>query len=125
MGATIPERPRAPPEACSNAEVVWHLAPRFSGMDEPSATARPTFDEIRTRHPNAYERWTAPDDSLLLAGYRDGRSIEDLAQEFSRQPSAIESRLSKLALQALRPPNSDDDYPWDAIPEDPEPPDLF
>ncbi|MFC7547181.1 hypothetical protein [Plantactinospora sp. GCM10030261] len=94
-------------------------------MDEPFETARPTVDEIRTRYPNAYERWTALDDSRLLAGYRDGRSMEDLAQEFGRQPSAIESRLSKLALQALRPPVTDDDYPWDAVSEDPEPPDLF
>jgi hypothetical protein len=63
---------------------------------------RPDINEIRQRHPKAYERWSSAADALLLEGYvRDGRSIRELALEFDRQPSAIESRLKKLAFDLL------------------------
>jgi hypothetical protein len=94
-------------------------------MDEWPTDSRPTLSEIRVRYPNAYERWSPSDDARLMAGHREGRSIEELAGEFGRQPSAIEARLVKLALHALRAPADDDDYPWNAPVSDPEPPDLF
>lgn len=94
-------------------------------MDEVPTDGRPKLGEIRARYPNAYERWSAVDDERLAAGYRDGRSVEDLAAELGRQPRAVESRLAKLALRALRASGDVDDYPWDAPVVDPEPPDLF
>ncbi|MGV9378326.1 hypothetical protein ACWDRB_21085 [Nonomuraea sp. NPDC003707] len=71
-------------------------------MDEMPTDGRLTLRKIRARYPNAYERWCPSDDAQLMAGYRDGRSVEDLSEEFGRQPSAIESGLAKLALRVLR-----------------------
>jgi hypothetical protein len=72
-------------------------------MDGARTGERPRVDinEIRVTHPKAYDGWTDDDDALLVDDFRDGRTIEDLAHTLQRQPSAIESRLKKLALRIL------------------------
>ena len=76
------------------------------GMDEQTSTAapakRPSKAEVKAKHPNAYEPWTTVDDVRLVVGYQAGLEFPDLAAQFGRQPSAIESRLKKLALERLR-----------------------
>jgi hypothetical protein len=77
------------------------------GMDEslsndiaPKGPGR--IASVKAKHPHAYEPWTEVEDVRLVAGYRSGLGFEDLALRFGRQPSAIESRLKKLALAKLR-----------------------
>jgi hypothetical protein len=53
---------------------------------------------IKAKFPNAYERWTEAEDAALTDMHRSGASTEAMAKRFSRQPSAITSRLSKLGL---------------------------
>lgn len=63
----------------------------------PSAAARAySVDEVRKRHGNAYQRWTQEDEQLLVELHSSGHGVEALARRFSRQPSAIRSRLTKL-----------------------------
>jgi hypothetical protein len=57
---------------------------------------------VKAKHPRAYEPWTPVDDARLVAGYQSGLGFNDLAAKFGRQPSAIESRLKKIALERLR-----------------------
>jgi DNA-binding CsgD family transcriptional regulator len=52
--------------------------------------------KIKAKHPNAYTSWTAQADEELLRLFAEGRSNQELAIHFGRQPSAIRSRLRKL-----------------------------
>lgn len=54
--------------------------------------------EIKSRHSNAYEPWTAEDDAELVSLHNQGKRSAELAAVFQRQPSAIGSRLRKLNL---------------------------
>ena len=94
------------------AGVVWRLgrgdsvenddvtAPRHgrsaalgtSGMRKPDRQ-----DEIRRRFPKAYERWSEEDDRELRRLHAQGWSDAQLGEHFGRKPSAIGSRLGKLA----------------------------
>ncbi|MEV7638469.1 hypothetical protein AB0O32_00940 [Streptomyces rubiginosohelvolus] len=59
-------------------------------------------DQLRERYPNFGKPWSTADEEKLLTLYRSGqRNYEELAAEFGRQPSAIQSRLSKLGLEQL------------------------
>ena len=53
---------------------------------------------IRADYPRAYERWTAEEDLVLVERAQAGWNTGQLAAHFQRQPSAIRSRLHKLAL---------------------------
>ena len=55
-----------------------------------------SVDEIRRKYPKAYTEWTGEEESLLIAELARGKSIDELAERFQRQPSAIRSRLQKL-----------------------------
>ena len=57
--------------------------------------------EIRKKHPRAYEKWEPSEDNELIAIFRDGRKIDEIAQLLQRQPGAIRSRLAKLGLVRL------------------------
>ncbi len=59
-----------------------------------------TVESKRADHPRAYQRWTEDDDRQLENHHREGRSVEQLAAELHRKPSAIQSRLVKLGLLA-------------------------
>jgi hypothetical protein len=54
--------------------------------------------EIKQAHPKAYQPWTSEEDVRLTERFRSAASLEELAREFQRQPSAIRSRLAKLSL---------------------------
>jgi hypothetical protein len=47
----------------------------------------------------AYQPWTAQDDTYLRERFEQGASVTDLADEFGRQPGGIRSRLKKLGLR--------------------------
>ncbi|MFC1441757.1 hypothetical protein ABUW04_26235 [Streptacidiphilus sp. N1-10] len=57
---------------------------------------------IRKLYPNAYQSWTRADEQKLVAMYQAGqRDYTVLGAELGRQPSAIRSRLEKIAVDRL------------------------
>jgi DNA-binding NarL/FixJ family response regulator len=54
------------------------------------------MEKVRAYHPNAYQRWTAEEEQLLLALHQDGQSVEEIARILQRQVSGIRSRLKKI-----------------------------
>ena len=58
--------------------------------------------EIKQVHAKAYQPWTPEDDAQLTNAYRAGATVQALAEQFQRQPSAIRSRLAKLNLTDAR-----------------------
>lgn len=56
------------------------------------------FEEMRTKHPNAYLRWSEQDDEKLRGLFENGSTIQSLAKEFGRKTGAITARLIKLEL---------------------------
>ncbi|AFY61425.1 Holliday junction resolvase-like protein [Synechococcus sp. PCC 6312] len=54
--------------------------------------------KIRQQYARAYEPWEAQEDFQLGQRFQQGQSIQQLATQFQRQPSAIQSRLRKLKL---------------------------
>jgi hypothetical protein len=70
-------------------------------MDFGPAGASFSIEEVRATHRNAYAKWTAEEDALLLELTKRSTSVIDIAALFGRQESAIESRLAKLSLQLL------------------------
>jgi hypothetical protein len=79
------ERPQAAPEASVSADDRMPLEPKSYSLDQ-----------IRKKHPKAYEKWSEEEDRYLLGLFQDGRTIQQLSHEFGRQPSAIQSRLKIL-----------------------------
>ncbi|EGK87102.1 hypothetical protein D0A34_03995 [Microcoleus vaginatus PCC 9802] len=55
-------------------------------------------EKIRQKYPRAYVKWSQDEDENLKKEYASGQQIDELAQRFQRQPSAIRSRLQKLGL---------------------------
>ncbi|MEG4531297.1 hypothetical protein [Microcoleus sp. D2_18a_D3] len=55
-------------------------------------------EKIRQKYPRAYVKWSQDEDENLKKEYASGQQIDELAQRFQRQPSAIRSRLHKLGL---------------------------
>jgi DNA-directed RNA polymerase specialized sigma24 family protein len=66
----------------------------------PSSPGAERLVQIKERHQRAYERWTAEDDESLRQQHAEGRSTEELAEAFQRQPSAIRARLQRLGLES-------------------------
>jgi len=58
-----------------------------------------SMEEIRRTHNQAYRPWTAEDDAYLRARFIEGATIDDLVQEFARQPGGIRARLRKVGLE--------------------------
>ncbi|MEG4857342.1 hypothetical protein QUB75_06510 [Microcoleus sp. K1-B6] len=55
-------------------------------------------EKIRQKYPRAYVKWSQDEDENLKQEYASGQQIDELAQRFQRQPSAIRSRLQKLGI---------------------------
>jgi hypothetical protein len=84
-----------------------------SGGEGADVGERPGISEIRERHRKAYDRWTPKAEADLVAAYLAGQSIDQLAADFERQPSAIRRRLEKAALAEMdrKRANPDDSEP--------------
>ena len=67
---------------------------RPPGTDAPSREER--LREVRELHPRAYEPWDAHEEARLRELRRKGWSVNNIAAELQRQPSAIQSRLRQL-----------------------------
>ena len=72
-------------------QAIWLMA----RSDKPKTYS---LDGIRQKYPRDYEKWTSEEDERLTSRYQAGLDIVELAAIFQRQPSAIESRLTKLGL---------------------------
>jgi hypothetical protein len=73
-------------------QAVWMMA-----RSDKSKTY--SLDQIRQKYPRDYEMWTSEEDERLTSRYQAGLDLLELAAIFQRQPSAIESRLTKLGLR--------------------------
>lgn len=69
----------------------------FPGSPEGQTAKTYSVARIREKHPQAYERWSADDEQRLLELKRQGFAARKIAVELGRQPSAIRSRLARLA----------------------------
>lgn len=63
----------------------------------PTSNETP-FGSLRARHPQAYRRWTPPDEAQLRQLFAEGASPSSIAATLGRQPGGIRSRLRKLGL---------------------------
>ncbi|MFH7340713.1 hypothetical protein [Streptomyces sp. KHY 26] len=80
--------------------------------ENPTASSKAySVEEVRTRHANAYQRWTPEDEQLLLRLHADGHDHETLARRFHRQPSAIRARLERLGAEETEPSGHQADDP--------------
>ena len=55
-----------------------------------------SVDDLRRKHPKAYQKWTPDEDKRLKEGFN--ASVSKLAKLFQRQEGAIRSRLTKLGI---------------------------
>jgi hypothetical protein len=53
---------------------------------------------IRREYNQAYRPWSEQDDEYLRTRFLEGATVDDLVNEFARQPGGIRSRLRKLGL---------------------------
>ena len=67
-------------------------------LDRPEQGKGYSLQEIRQKHPRAYEKWSIEEDSQLAELYRSGLKPKEIAKTLQRQSSAIRSRLLKLNL---------------------------
>lgn len=74
-----------------------HIRPQV-----PPRSGTYSVEEIRTRHPRAYEPWSEEEEARLRARHAGGVPVAELAAEFGRQPSAIRGRLVRLGRVAGR-----------------------
>lgn len=54
--------------------------------------------EVRRDHPRAYEPWTDEEDATLVRLSQAGRTVDEIAAQLQRQPSAVRSRMQKRNL---------------------------
>ena len=58
-----------------------------------------SLDDIREKHPQAYQPWSLEDDEKLETLFCEGKSVKELASIFERNDGAIRSRIKKLELR--------------------------
>lgn len=81
---------------------IFHAAEEALRLNEPDPAYQARLAAIREKHPRAYEKWTDQEDAELRSLHEGGSSTNSMAAHFQRQPSAIESRLGKLDIEANR-----------------------
>lgn len=57
-----------------------------------------TLEEVRLKHGNAYLPWEKEADEYLIRLFKEGKSINELAEIFERNQGGIRSRLKKLGM---------------------------
>ena len=74
-------------------EKIPHLGAEISNRERGSRLA-----EIRTKHQNAYKKWTSEEEENVVSYFKKGESIKNIAKFSGRQVGGIRSRLIKLGL---------------------------
>ncbi|MEG5015465.1 MULTISPECIES: hypothetical protein [unclassified Microcoleus] len=95
--AVIPNRVQ---EALAHrgGEINPQLGSGLNGEQKNGYRPKTQNEKIRQKYPRAYVKWSQDEDENLKKEYASGQQIDELAQRFQRQPSAIRSRLQKLGL---------------------------
>ena len=83
--------------ALEELQVRLRISNNVDDRAEPKDVPVSHMERMRQQYPNAYEKWSDEEDERLIQGRLLGHSIQALADQFGRQPSAIQSRLRKLA----------------------------
>jgi len=82
-----------------NYRDIFDAAEEALRLNETPSEYEERIAAIKRKHPRAYERWTQDEDTRLAVMYAEGSALDERAVRFQRQPSAIRSRLEKLALK--------------------------
>ncbi|MEG4420248.1 hypothetical protein QUA70_16910 [Microcoleus sp. LAD1_D5] len=95
--AVIPNRVQ---EAVAHrgGEISPQLGSGLNGEQKNGYRPKTPNEKIRQKYPRAYVKWSQDEDENLKKEYASGQQMDELAQRFQRQPSAIRSRLQKLGL---------------------------
>lgn len=62
----------------------------------PQETQEARVARLRQTHARAYESWSDEEDQQLKAAFESGSGIDQLCEQFQRQPGAIHFRLKRL-----------------------------
>ncbi|MEP6517151.1 hypothetical protein [Microcoleus vaginatus] len=95
--AVIPNRVQEA-VASRGVEINPQLGSGLNGEQKNGYRPKTPNEKIRQKYPRAYVKWSQDEDENLKKEYASGQQIDELAQRFQRQPSAIRSRLQKLGL---------------------------
>ena len=82
------------------AELARALAAVVTMVGDETKAKSYSVEQERQTHPNAYQPWSSEEDERLKAAWTRTCSIEQLAKNHGRAPSAIRSRLEKLGLRS-------------------------
>ena len=64
----------------------------------PSGALVGRLEQIRTKHQNAYKKWTEEEEKEIVSYFKNGKSIRNISALSGRQVGGIRSRLIKLGL---------------------------
>lgn len=68
---------------------------------KPTVTPGSThMQELKAKHENAYNKWTAEEEVLLKKYHSEGKTNSEIGELLKRNTGAVESRLRKLGLAA-------------------------
>ncbi|MEG4024947.1 hypothetical protein [Microcoleus sp. S13C4] len=95
--AVIPNRVQEA-VASRSGEINPQLGSGLNAEQKNGYRPKTQNEKIRQKYPRAYVKWSQDEDENLKKEYASGQQIDELAQRFQRQPSAIRSRLHKLGL---------------------------
>ncbi|MEP6489365.1 hypothetical protein NDI43_13830 [Microcoleus vaginatus GB2-A3] len=95
--AVIPNRVQEA-VASRGAEINPQFGSGLNGEQKNGYRPKTPNEKIRQKYPRAYVKWSQDEDENLKKEYASGQQIDELAQRFQRQPSAIRLRLQKLGL---------------------------
>ena len=78
---------------------IFSSAEEALDLESPSNLSHQDRQEnIKRKHPNAYEPWTPEQERLLTKMHKGGAPVHAIASALKRQPTAISSRIRKLGL---------------------------
>lgn len=63
-----------------------------------SDSASKNLEQIRTKHQNAYKKWTRKEEEEVISQFKKGKSIKKISELSGRQVGGIRARLIKLGL---------------------------
>lgn len=81
-----------------SAKAATRTKPTADEDEKPVSTTTRKMTSTKKKRPNQGRRWTEDHDSLLIIHYKNGVSIEELAELLGRGEFSIEVRLAKLGL---------------------------
>ena len=72
------------------------------------------FFELKEQYPNAGKPWSKEENQWMMAAWRKGASVEEMAAELGRTPKAICCRLENNGIWADYSPSEDEPPRWTA-----------